>query len=110
MMDRMGIYHRLGSMKISGRKPRLTRTVSLNRLRRFIRCQAGSLGLPNTNTRQIILNRMDRLTRMNMMPRLARVTRLPIHTRLNRMTSITSLTRKTILTRMLDTTRRTKNV
>ena len=108
MMTRMGIYTRLASMEIATGKPRLTRLVSLTRLRRLIRRQGWGLGRPNPNRRQIILNMMARLTRMTGVPRLSRVTRLPRQSRLTRLTSITSLTRQTILARLEVLDRRTR--
>ena len=108
IIARMGIQPRLDSMGSSTRPPRLTRMVSLTRLRRLIRCHGWCLGRPNPNPGQIILTTLDRLTRTNRLPRLSRATRLPRQTRMTRLGSITSLTRKTILTRSEVMTRRTR--
>ena len=96
----MEIYPRLGSMGISTRKPRVTITVVLGRMRILIRCQGLGVGRPIANPRQLILTSLASLTRMTRIPRLSRSTRLHRHTRLTRMTSITSLTRHHILTRL----------
>ena len=96
----MAINPRLGNMRIPIRHPRLTRTVSLTRLRSLIRCQGWVLGRPNPNASQIILTRMDRLNRITSLPRLSRVNILPRKTRLTMLTSITSLDGGAILNRM----------
>ena len=95
-------------MELPTRNPRPTRRVSLTRLRILIRCQGWVLARPNPNPGQLILTRMDRLTRATRFRRRDRAHRLPRHTRLTILTSITSSTRKPILTRLAVMARRTR--
>ena len=106
--ERMEIYTRLASMVIPTMAPILTRMGSLDRLRSLIRFQGLCVFPPNPNHRQIILTRLDRLTRMTRLPRLDRGTSVPRHTRMPRMQSITTTTWPTILQRLNRTARLTR--